>query len=133
MSSKCVLEFWGNQGRVMGQWFHFWLNPFCLQPMPLACLCSHHASYVCFQSCPKADAFSSDHFSCIQWCVWFWLVWWCCNSTAPTPTVPPSVCSSCAHSPCPNTINHFSLLLFHVNGAERIISSPNWLVPDVQI
>ena len=37
----------------MGQWFLFWLNPFCLQPMPLACLCSLHASCVCFHSCPK--------------------------------------------------------------------------------
>ena len=73
----CVCD---SQERVMGQWFSFWLNPFCLQPLPLACLCSLHASCVCFHSCPpKTHAFLLA-ISCALNDAWFWVVR-CCNST----------------------------------------------------
>ena len=37
-----IVEFGDTQKRVMGHWFHFWLNPLFSsnQPMALACLCS---------------------------------------------------------------------------------------------
>ena len=103
--TKCdgLFGVWDTQKCVMGQWFlfgsiHFasnqchWLA--CAHSMPLVCVSTlgpKHTPFLLTISHALNGVVLADE--------------WCCNSTAPTPTVPPSVHSSCAHSPCSNTIN----------------------------
>ena len=49
----CLFGVLGHSRTCYGTVVSFWLNPFCLQPMPLACLCSLCASCACFHSWPK--------------------------------------------------------------------------------
>ena len=81
----------------MGQWFHFGSIHFPSNKCHWLAG-AHSMPLVCFHSCPKTHAISSDHFSSTQQCVVLVCVW-CCNSTSPTTTVPPSLCSSCVKTP----------------------------------
>ena len=59
----------GHSRTCYGTMVSFWLNPFCPQSLPLACLCSLHASCVFPLILTKTHTVSSGYFSFTKWCV----------------------------------------------------------------